>query len=157
MVNHQTLLGGVYVQRHGKEPLRGHGAQFTGEPSVLRGSRNAITEERVIVGRGARAPLRFNMYTNDRSIHPRFVYKDAIDITTPSAGFTSIEDRGSTLISAPIGSHQLTSREPDKNAKNLYSLRIHECGKQFNMSWNGVSLVQLPGMYLGVTLDRTLS
>ena len=41
---------------------------------------------------------------------------------------------------------------------SLFHLRNRECGKQLNISWNGVNLTHcnLP-VYLGVTLDRTLS
>ena len=47
---------------------------------------------------------------------------------------------------------------PTKTQVSLFHLRNRECGKQLNISWNGVNLTHcnLP-VYLGVTLDRTLS
>ena len=47
---------------------------------------------------------------------------------------------------------------PAKTQVSLFHLRNRECGKQLNISWNGVNLTHcnLP-VYLGVTLDRTLS
>ena len=48
--------------------------------------------------------------------------------------------------------------DPTKTQVSLFRLRNRECGKQLNISWNGVNLTHcnLP-VYLGVTLDRTLS
>ena len=50
------------------------------------------------------------------------------------------------------------SANPTKTQVSLYHLRNRECGKQLNISWNGVNLTHcnLP-VYPGVTLDRMLS
>ena len=62
--------------------------------------------------------------------------------------------------SCPVGvlHHTPCPRESDKDASQPLHLRNRECGKQLNISWNGVNLphCNLP-VYLGVTLDRTLS
>ena len=50
------------------------------------------------------------------------------------------------------------NNDPDPTQVSLFRLRNRECGKQLNISWNGVNLTHcnLP-VYLGITLDRTLS
>ena len=109
------------------------------------------------------APLLFNVYTNDQPIHPgtrSFVYADDLVVTTQSTDFAPIEE---TLTSAVNGlseyypTNQLRAN-PTKTQVSLFHLRNRECGKQLNISWNGVNLTpcNLP-VYLGVTLDRTLS
>ena len=47
---------------------------------------------------------------------------------------------------------------PTKTQVSLFHLRNRECGKQLNISWNGVNLTHcnLP-VYIGVTLARMLS
>ena len=45
-----------------------------------------------------------------------------------------------------------------KTRVSLFYLRNRECGKQLNISWNGVNLTNCNiQVYIGVTLDRTLS
>ena len=105
----------------------------------------------------------FNVYTNDQPIRPgtrSFVYADDLAVTTQSTDFAPIEE---TLTSALDGlSEYYTTNQlranPTKTQVSLFHLRNRECGKQFNISWNGVNLTHcnLP-VYLGVTPDRTLS
>ena len=91
------------------------------------------------------APLLFNVYTNDQPIHPgtrSFVYSDDLAVTTQSTDFAPIEE---TLTSALRGlSEYYTTNQlranPTKTQVSLFHLRNHECGKQLNISWNGVNL-----------------
>ena len=103
------------------------------------------------------------MYTNDQPIHPgtrSFGHADDLVVITQSTDFAPIEE---TLTSALDGlseyytTHQLRAN-PTKRQVSLFHLRNRECGKQLNISWNGVNLTHcnLP-VYIGVTLDRTLS
>ena len=115
-----------------------------------------ITEGRPTTGECPRA-------TNDQPIHPgtrSFVYADDLAVTTQSTEFAPIEE---TLTSALVGlSEYYTSNQlranPTKTQVSLFHLRNRECGKQLKISWNGVNLTHcnLP-VYIGVTLDRTLS
>ena len=88
------------------------------------------------------------------------MYADDLAVTTQSTDFAPIEE---TLTSALDGlSEYYTTNQlranPTKTQVSLFHLRNRECGKQLNISWNGVNLTHcnLP-VYIGVTLDRTLS
>ena len=89
-----------------------------------------------------------------------FVYAYDLAVTTQSTHFASIEE---TLTSALVGLSEycITNplrANPTKTQVSPFHLRNRECGKQLNISWNGVNLTHcnLP-VYLGVTLDITLS
>ena len=89
-----------------------------------------------------------------------FVYADDLAVIIQSTDFAPIEE---TLTSALDGlSEYYTTNQlranPTKTQVSLFHLRNRECGKQLNISWNGVNLTHcnLP-VYLGVTLDRTLT
>ena len=89
-----------------------------------------------------------------------FMYADDLAVTTQSTYFAPIEE---TLTSSLDGlSEYYTTNQlhanPTKTQVSLFHLRNRECGKEHNISWNGVNLTHcnLP-VYLGVTLNRTLS
>ena len=106
---------------------------------------------------------RINVYRNDQPIHPGtriFVYADDLAVAKQGTDFAPIEE---TLTSALDGlSEYYTTNQlranPTKTQVSLFHLWNRECGKQLNISWNGVNLTHcnLP-VYPDVTLDRTLS
>ncbi len=131
--------------------------ELGGKISRWRLQRNSLPQGSVL------APLLSNVYTNDQPIHPathRFVHADDLAVTTQNTDFATIEK---TLTSALVGlsEYYITNQlraNPTKTQVSLFHLRNCECGKQLNISWNSVNLTHcnLP-VYLGVTLDRTLS
>ena len=85
---------------------------------------------------------------------------DLVVVTTQSTDFAPIEETLTTAIDGLVEyytTNQLRAN-PTKTQVSLFHLRNCECGKQLNISWNGVNLTHcnLP-VHLGVTLDRTLS
>ena len=109
------------------------------------------------------APLLFKVYTNDQPIHPgtrSFVYADDLAVTTQNTNFAPIEQTltsGLEGLSEYYTTNQLRANQT-KTQVSLFHLRNRECGKQLNISWNGVNLTHCnPPVYLDVTLDRKLS
>ena len=91
------------------------------------------------------SPVLFNIYTNDQPIHKdtrSFIYADDLCIATQDASFEKTE----SALSA------------DKTQTCVFHLRNRKANRQLNISWCGKKLEHTPSpIYLGVTLDRTLS
>ena len=165
-VNHRRLLENVYNMTRDYHLMcmirtllenRHFFVELGGKRSRWRSQRNGLPQGSVL------APLLFNVFTNDQPIHPgtlSYVYVGDLADTTQSTDFAPIEE---TLTSALDGlleyynTNQLRAN-PTKTQVSLFHLRNRGCGKQLNISWNGVNLTHcnLP-LYLGVTLDRTLA
>ena len=129
--------------------------ELEGEISRWRSQRN---------GRGVSSHHFSSTYTRMTSLFTRaraaLFMQTTLPCTTQSTYFAPIEE---TLTSALVGlSEYYTINQlranPTKTQVSLFHLRNRECGKQLNISWNGVNLTHcnLP-VYLGVTLDRILS
>ena len=131
--------------------------ELEGERSRWQSQRNDLSHGSVL------EPLLFNIYTTDQPIHSgtrSFVYADDLAVTTQSIDFAPIEEiRTSVLdgLSEYYTTNQLRAN-PTKTQVSLFHLRNRECGKQLNIRWIGVNLTHCNiAVYLGVTLDRTLS
>ena len=118
----------------------------------------AITEERPTAGE---CPHTTSLQRIDKrpSYSPgtrSFVYADNLAGISQS---TDVLHLTSALVglSEYYSTNQLRTN-PTKTQFNLFHLRNRGCGKQLNISWNGVNLTHCNlSVYIGVTLDRTLS
>ena len=123
----------------------------------------AITEERPSTGDCRRA-------TSLQRIHKLPAYSPGHEqlcaCRRPCRHYTEhrlCTNRGNTDLSSSrsvgVLHHKPAPRESDKDgSRPVPSAESRECGKQLNISWNGVNITHcnLP-LYLDVTLDRTLS
>ena len=109
------------------------------------------------------APLLFNVYTNDQPLPEgcsRFIYADDLAMTTQQHTFPEVEstlERGLTDMSAYYLENHLRPN-PGKTQICSFHLKNREAKRELNVTWDGIRLEhhQHP-VYLGVTLDRTLS
>ena len=109
------------------------------------------------------SPVLFNIYTNDQPIHKdtrSFIYADDLCIATQDASFEKTETTLSAALDS-IGDYYEKNHlraNPDKTQTCVFHLRNRKANRQLNISWCGKKLEHTPSpIYLGVTLDRTLS
>ena len=106
------------------------------------------------------SPVLFNIYTNDQPIHKNksFIYADDLCIATQDASFEKTESTLSAALDS-IGDYYEKNHlraNPDKT--QTYHPRNRKANRQLNISWCEKKLEHTPSpIYLGVTLDRTLS
>ena len=109
------------------------------------------------------APVLFNIYTNDQPVSPgtrSFIYADDLGIAAQNHNIDDIEATLSTALqnlTKYYNDNQLKAN-PAKTQVSLFHLRNRELGRKLSLTWNGVDLKHCDfPVYLGVTLDRTLS
>ena len=105
----------------------------------------------------------FNIYTNDHPIHKdtrSFIYTDDLCIATQDASFEKTESTPSAALGS-IGVYYEKNHlraNPNKTQTCVFHLRNRKGNRQLNISWCGKKLEHTPSpIYLGITLDRTLS
>ena len=103
------------------------------------------------------------VHTNDQPIHKdtrSFIYADDLCIVTQNASFEKTESTLSAALDS-IGDYYEKNHlraNPDKTQTCVFHLRNRKANRQLNISWCGKKLEHNPSpIYLGVTLDRTLS
>ncbi|KAK3887092.1 hypothetical protein Pcinc_008779 [Petrolisthes cinctipes] len=109
------------------------------------------------------APMLFNIYTNDqpqfRNIR-RFIYADDLCIATQSKTFEIIENRLTEALSILSGYYKqwFLNANPGKTQVCTFHLNNHQANRILRVKWENEELenTKFP-VYLGVTLDRTLS
>ena len=111
----------------------------------------------------ALAPLLFNIYTNDQPLPThcsRFIYADDLCITTQQSDFQHVE-RTLELALDELSiyySRNHLKPNPEKTQICCFLLKNRDAKHKLNVTWNGLELAHCPTpIYLGVTLDRTLS
>ncbi|KAK3889698.1 hypothetical protein Pcinc_006264 [Petrolisthes cinctipes] len=142
----QSLLGNrlFFVEMDGKKS-RWH----TQKNGLLQGS--------------ALAPMLFNIYTNDQPEFTdikRFIYADDLRLATQSRSFETIEIELSDALEhlTEYNKRNCLNANPGKTHMCAFHLNNHQANRKLNIIWDKVRLNddQYP-VYLGVTLDRTLS
>ena len=122
----------------------------------------AQTKERPAAGI-CLGPTLFNIYTNDQPEFPdirRFIYADDLCLATKSTTFEKIEKRLTDALSQLTEYYNRNSlnANPGKTQVCAFHLKNHIANKKLKVQWNGQQLehTDFP-VYLGVTLDRTLT
>ena len=131
--------------------------EMDGKKSRWRTQKNGLPQGSVL------APTLFNIYTNDQPEFVnirRFIYADDLCLATQSTTFETIEQRLTDALSQLTVYYQRNSlnANPGKTQVCAFHLKNQQANRKLKIQWNNQELEynDFP-VYLGVTLDRTLT
>ena len=131
--------------------------EMNGKHSRWRIQKNGLPQGSVL------APMLFNIYTNDQPQFNnirRFIYADDLCLATQSKSFNVIEQRLTSALRSLSSYYKkwYLNANPGKTQVCAFHLNNNQAQKTLKIKWEGKTLAhnKFP-VYLGVTLDRTLS
>ena len=131
--------------------------EMDGKRSRWRRQNNGLPQGSVL------APMLFNIYTNDQPQFKnirRFIYADDLCIATQSKSFLAIERRLTNALKSLSDYYKrwFLNANPGKTQVCAFHLNNHQAQRKLKIKWDDKELENCKyPVYLGVTLDRTLS
>ena len=165
-VNHRVLLTKLYGMTEGAQFTKLIGSTMRNRQFYveLNGKKNRWCNQKTGLPQGSvLSPVLLNVYTNDQPVYNEtrsFIYADDLCIVTQRSTF----EQTKTILTESLQNlseyyeRNHLRANPDKTQTCDFHLKNREASRKLNITWYNKHLEHIPNpVYLGVTLDRTLS